>query len=451
MKTTNTFICLGAFILIQSAGLAQGVPNYIDTYVGNGSITVNKIAGSTNQIYSPTDLDFHPTFANMELWVINRSTENLGGNTVTIYDAGEPTQTSVYKKDDNSWHFMSLPTGIAFSENGNWANSTGVYDANHNGGAAFTGPALWSSDMAVYAQPSGGNGSHLDMLHLSPYCQGIAAEVDNIFWVFDGYTNDIVRYDFGGDHGPGGADHDNGKVRRYSDDAVAKDPNNEIVSHLELDANAQWLYVVDHGNQRVIRIDITTGSNLGGTPNYPSPETLAEYAEYTGYTQETVVSGLSKPAGIDIVENRMIVSEYESGEIIIYDISTMPAVELDRIASGYNTVQGVTIGPKGYIWFVDESSRGVYRVEVPNLEVNELTASANFTLFPNPSSGDVQLNVKNKIDATIEVRDLQGKLVTVETISGQTLTMNLNVLPGMYFVTMIADEFNSVTQRLVIK
>ncbi|MFT5780606.1 MAG: hypothetical protein ACI837_003569 [Crocinitomicaceae bacterium] len=450
MKTINTILCLGGFILMQNAAVAQ-VPNYIDSYVGNGSITINQIAGVPNQIYDPMDLDFHPNFANMELWVINRATENTGGNTVIISDAGEPTQTSVYKKDGNAWHFMSLPTGIAFSENGNWASSTGVFDANHNGGAAFTGPTLWSSDLAIYAQPSGGNGSHLDMVHVSPYCQGIASEKDNVFWVFDGYSNDIVRYDFANDHGAGGDYHADAIVRRYSDDAVAKDPNDIIVSHLELDANEQWLYVVDHGNQRVIRIDITTGSDMGGAPNYPSPEALAEYSEYTGYTQETVVSGLSKPAGIDLVGNRMIVSEHESGEIIIYDISTMPAIELDRISTGYSSVQGITIGPKGYIWFVDEDSRGVYRAEVANLGVNDLTITANFDVFPNPSSGDIKIYAKNSIDAIVEVRDLQGKLVSAEAISGQTLTMNLNVRPGMYFVTLIVDEYNSMTQRLVIK
>jgi len=107
------------------------------------------------------------------------------------------------------------------------------------------------------------------MLHVSPDSQGIAAEKDNVFWVFDGYTNDLVRYDFADDHGPGNSYHGDAIVRRYSDDAVAKDPNNEIVSHLILDDNSQWLYVVDHGNQRVIRVDITTGSNQGGEPNYP--------------------------------------------------------------------------------------------------------------------------------------------------------------------------------------
>jgi hypothetical protein len=192
--------------------------------------------------------------------------------------------------------------------------------------------------MTVYAEPSGGNGSHLDMLHASPRCQGIAAEVDNVFWVFDGETNDIVRYDFKEDHGPGNGFHGDAVIRRYSDDAVAKDPNEQIVSHLVLDKNAQWLYVVDHGNGRVIRIDINTGSDQGGTPNYTNPEPVEEYTEYTGYMQETVATGLNKPAGIDVIEDRMIVSDYDSGEITIYDISSMPAQILHVISTGLSSV-----------------------------------------------------------------------------------------------------------------
>ena len=118
-----------------------------------------------------------------------------------FFDAG--FRHPSYKQDGNAWHFMSLPTGIAMSDNGNFATSNGVYDANHDGGSPFTGPTLWSSDMSIYAEPSGGNGSHLDMLHESPYCQGIASETLNRFWVVDGNLGDIVMYDFKADHGPG--------------------------------------------------------------------------------------------------------------------------------------------------------------------------------------------------------------------------------------------------------
>jgi hypothetical protein len=344
---------------------------------------------------------------------------------------------------------MSLPTGIAFSQNGNWANSPGVYDANHNGGSAFTGPALWSSDMTVYAQPSGGNGSHLDMLHQSPECQGIAAEKDNVFWVFDGYTSDIVRYDFAEDHGPGADFHGDAIIRRYSDDAVAKDPNDQIVSHLVLDENAQWLYTVDHGNQRVIRLDINTGSDQGGAPNYPQTETVIEYSEYTGYTQETVITGLDKPAGIDVIDDRMIISEYQTGEIVIYDISTLPAVEIERISTGYTSVQGIKIGPSGKIWFVDYNSNGVYRIESDGLGIAESTI--DFNVYPNPTSGVLNIAHPSINDGNVEVRNINGAIVHTQKAGSNSTVLNLDVVPGMYFVTVETSNGGISTKKVIVK
>ncbi len=425
-----------------------GRPNYIDGYIGQTPVIV-QVAGAAEQVSDPTDLDFHPVLSNNELWITNRGTENSGGSTVTIFDAGGGTQTSTYKQDGNAWHFMSLPTGIAFSQNGNWANSPGVFDANHNGGAAFTGPALWSSDMSIYAEPSGGNGSHLDMLHVSPYSQGIAAEKDNVFWVFDGNTNDLVRYDFAADHGPGNADHADGIIRRYSDDAVAKDPADVIVSHLVMDESSQWLYAVDHGNQRVIRIDITTGSDVGGAPNYPGNEAVAEYTEYTGYTQETVVTGLAKPAGIDIIGNRMVISEYQTGEIVIYDITTLPAVELDRLSTGMSSVQGVKVGPSGRIWFVDGATNGVYKIEANQLGFDEQELS--FEMFPNPTAGNVSISLPTILTGTVEVRDLTGKIVSQNTIDGQNISLQVNAEAGIYFVTITVNGQISEAKKLMVK
>lgn len=426
-----------------------GIPNIIDEYVGAG-FSMEEVAGSSDQINRPTDLDFHPVLTNKELWVCNKGTENSGGSTVTIYDAGQATQSSIYKQDGNAWHFMSLPTGLAFSQNGNFGTSPGVYDANHDGGAAFTGPALWSSDMTIYAEPSGGNGSHLDMLHASPECQGIAAEVDNVFWVFDGYTNDIVRYDFQEDHGPGNDFHGDAIIRRYSDDAVDKDPNEIIVSHLVLDKEQQWLYVVDHGNGRVIRIDINTGSDMGGTPNYNNPEPVAEYSEYTGYTQELVADGLNKPAGIDVIDDRMILSDHDSGEILIYDISTLPAQLLHVIPTGLSSLQGVKIGPEGRIWFVDYDSDGVYVIDSAPLSVSEYSVDVN--VYPNPTSDVVRVRTaQNERLLSIELLDLMGRTVSYTTQVSNAPQVDLRDLSsGMYELRVVTDKGMGV-KRLIKK
>jgi len=424
-----------------------GISNIIDEYVDSPTGIV-EIAGATEDVNLPTDLDFHPVLSNKELWVINKDTENTGGSTVTIYNAGEENQSEIWKRDGNAWHFMSLPTGIAFSENSNFANSPGVYDANHNGGDAFTGPALWSSDMSIYAEPSGGNGSHLDMTHASPYCQGIAYERDNAFWVFDGYSNDIVRNDFVDDHGPGNDYHADAIIRRYADDVVLKDTDDDVVSHLVLHEDEQWLYVVDHGNARVIRIDITTGE-IGGTPEYPDYEGYAEYTMVTGYTQETVVpeGALEEPAGIDVIEDRMIVSEHESGDIIIYDISVIPAVELDRIETGFSSLQGIKIGPEGMIWGVDHDSHSVFMVLPEALSTEEL-AERDIKLYPNPVRD--QLNIRNmEINSFIQVFDAQGKLLLSQNMNTEYGMLNISSLSSGVYTVKIKGDTSLTTRRFL--
>ena len=432
--------------------VGPATPNLIDLYNG-AEVTIESIAGASDGVNLPTDLDFHPTLTSRELWVINKDTEASGGSTVTIYDAGLPEQTSVYKFDVSNWHFMSLPTGIAFSDNGNWASSPGVLDANHspNIAAHFTGPTLWSSDMAIYGEDPGPelNGSHLDALHLSPQCQGVCAEKDNVFWVFDGYNRDLVRYDFAEDHGAGANYHGDGIVKRYSDDTVEKDPDDNVVSHLILDADKKWLYVVDHGNQRVIRIDITTGSDQGDTPQFAMNEPISEYSVYTEYTQETVVTGLDKPAGIDVIGNRMIVSEHESGQIIVYNISTIPAVELYRIETGKTTVQGVKIGPDGRIWFVDQSTHGVFKIESAALGVSEF--SLEMAVYPNPSKGTINVVIDNAAKGVIEVRTVLGQLIKTTAITGPTTQVELEVQAGIYFVQITLEGSKSETKRVVIQ
>ncbi len=436
--------------LSKTIEVGSGTPNIIDTYLSSGT-RADMIGSAVNQLNGPTDLDFHPTLSANELWVINKRNENSGGSTVTFYDAGTSSQYSQHKVDGNSWHFMSLPTGIAFSENTNFANSPGVFDANHNGGQPFTGPALWSSDPNIYAKPSGGNGSHLDMLHQSPECQGIAHEVDNVFWVFDGYNNDIVRYDFAADHGPGNADHSDGIVWRYSQSNVSKDAQNKVVSHLVYDKPTDWLYVVDNDNKRVIRLDAKTGTK-GSTPGFGPFEPLAEYVHIVNYTWETVVdSGLIEPAGIDIIENRMIVSDYATGDIIFYDISSMPAVEMHRINTGAFGIMGVKIGPEGKIWYVDYDGNTVHKLDFSAVGIAE-NLESDIQIYPNPGSGYFNIHGLENADVEVSVYTAGGVLVQSLGQVKSNERIELDLPEGFYLVELNdLSSHTSTTRSLIIK
>jgi hypothetical protein len=387
-------------------------------------------------ISSPTDLDFHPALSRNELWVTNKGTENSGGTTVTIYNAGQPNQDAVFLQDGNAWHFMSLPTGIAFSENYNFATSPGVFNANHQPTNPFTGPTLWSSDPEIYAQPSGGNGSHIDMLHQSPFSQGIAWERDNAFWLMDGYSGDVVRYDFVDDHNPGNDDHSDATIRRYADVTVGRDPQGIVPSHLELDEAKTWLYVVDHANDRVIRININTGVS-GPTPQMPQTEVIEEYSTVTDYTWETVVNtGLDKPCGIIVKGNRMFVSDYGTNEIIVFDISSMPAVELNRIETPAQGIMGIALAPDGKICYVDHLRNEVVKItpDESTVGVTDLK-DQDLKISPNPSNGDFNIYPTPSAETAVELMDASGKLIFKS--SYETLKSNSHQLSdGVYFIRL---------------
>ena len=417
-------------ILVKTINVKDPIPNIIPSYTSiNNTFTYEVIVNSSNQIDQPRDLDFHP---NGDLWITNTGTENSGGSTVKVTNPSMTSQTSLWEQDGNAWHFMSLPSGIAFSNNGNFATSTSVLDANH-GGNYFTGPTLWSSDPLIYAKPSGGNGSHLDMLHASPYSMGIASEKDNIFWVYDDYSNDIVRYDFAEDHGPGNSDHDDGELIRYQGMGLSA-INNDIVNHLVLDANKKWLYFVDGGNKRVLRLDITTGTAIPAPSSFLQQETLASYQKMTGFAwEEVIITGLVQPAGVDIIDNRLVVTDHSNGDIVFYDVNVIPALEIGRIQTNEPGIMGAVIGPNGKLWYANAALDKVVKIEpqtiiIAAIEENQLVLSGN-RIYPNPVSNTLYFTKNANF---VSISDLNGKLISA---NNNINTIDVSMFnKGVYFI-----------------
>ena len=293
-----------------------------------------------------------------------------GGSTVIYFEAGLNNQTSEFRKDAFSSHFMNTASSMAFDDEGFFANSIECRDGNNDPNGLFAGPTLWDADLDVYAMLP--QGSHIDMLHQSPFGVGIEyAGSGNIYWIFDGFHSAIVRYDFATPHAYGGDNHADGMVWRYGEIDVEREDG--ISSHMILDDESGLLYIADTGNQRILKFNTNSGNfdyNLS-----PYGENLAQYwmmenAEWDIYISE----GLDKPSGIDLFEDRLVVGDYASGMIIIYDISANPPVELGSIDTGNeNNIMGVKIGPDQKIWYVNYE-----RDEVIRIDYNILPGDVNF-------------------------------------------------------------------------
>ena len=355
----------------------------------NSPFTISVIQGTESDgLFKPRDLDFHtlPGRTN-ELWVINENSalfdQNFGGSTVTYYNAGSNEQWADYRKDSYSGHFMHTASAISFSDNGGFANTLDVQDANGNPSGYFSGCTLWDSDTTIYARINQNGpllGSHWDMVHQSPFSIGIAAETENIYWLFDGYHNTVAKYNFQEphpDHEHGGEDHSDGIVYRY--DEIDIERVSGLSSHMVLDKETGYLYICDTGNQRIIKMNTNTGIiNYSLTPY---GENIEGYYSMIGVQYETIIdSGLILPTGIDIYDNYLIVSDYSNGDVIFYDLDNLGInQELKRLHTDReNDLMSIKVGPDGTIWYVGTNTNELIQI-IPPLD-GDLNGDNNLTL-----------------------------------------------------------------------
>src|SRR5205807_8215215 len=105
---------------------------------------------------------------------------NNGGNMVIFYDAGKPSQWSEQRHDIYSQHFMIFPTAFAMGspDSGYFTTIGEPLNNTQDPTSTFMGPTMWDSDTTkfarIYQSSSDARlGSHIDMLHQSPYSMGI--------------------------------------------------------------------------------------------------------------------------------------------------------------------------------------------------------------------------------------------------------------------------------------
>lgn len=287
----------------------------------------------------PRDLAFNPDVPG-ELWVVNRKDDS-----VTIFqDMGTADQTSENRIDPFAMHFMEEVSSISFGA-ATWEGSDALtfgtcqesrntyndrYDAND-----FMGPTLWTADLEYFATSNEEAieyltdlfgfytdlGSHLDMLHESPLCMGIAWETENVYWVFDGFNGDIVRYDFVEDHGIGYDDHSDGIISRVADLDVERVP--DVPSHMDIDENTGLLYIADTGNNRILVLDPSTGDE-GDRLSKVEPGT--DHHELVGVTHGTLINGdtidgMEMPSGLEIVDGTLLITDNATGYIFAFTLS----------------------------------------------------------------------------------------------------------------------------------
>ena len=338
--------------------------------LGNGdnsasSVTFTVIANAANGLDQPRDLAFNPMKPN-ELWIVNFADDS----TLIVPDAPSEVRSYIKRIDGYALHFMEEVTAIDFGQNETTIGVDGTFATcgesrnTYNGqapGNDFTGPSLWSSDLSVYAaQNPHGLGSHLDMLHNTPLCMGIAHETGNRYWTVGGLHKSIDLYDFELDDGIGNDDHLDGKTWRYATGEIGYEPG--VGSHLALDSTTKMLYIADPANGRVVRLDTASGTEGQLQQGLETPVQIMEGAILGDFVNDVEI--LEKPSGIELFSDLLFVSDNATGTLLAFDLQGNLVNHLETgLSSG--SLGGFTFGPDGKLYFVDTAGNQVLRVDVP--------------------------------------------------------------------------------------
>jgi hypothetical protein len=239
----------------------------------------------------------------------------------------------------------------------------------------FMGPSLWTSDPEIFGESNpeaaaylsnlwgmvADLGSHIDMLHETPLCMGMAWETDNVYWVFNGYHGAINRVDFQDDHGPGWDDHDDGIISRYVSGEVSRVP--DVPSHLEMDPTTAFLYIADTGNNAIKVLDTTSGTRGG---NLFSQEPRVDHFTMDDAAVWTLIDGsehgMVQPSGLAIVEDTLLVTDHGTGVIHAFDLEGNPIDWVDT-GLGEGALMGIIARSLDDIWVIDAKDDRVLRLQ----------------------------------------------------------------------------------------
>jgi DNA-binding beta-propeller fold protein YncE len=326
--------------------------------------------------YLPTALAWNPN-TDDELWVtLSRPSagqcmeadpgsvacDRLWGEMAIVRRATRAAPSTEVKMDANAWHFMRNPRQLAWGTRGLLATCGEARTANYEDDATpYNGPVLWDSDPALFGAPydPDRNGTHVDMLHETPYCMGIAHEQDNVYWTFNGDAGALDRYDFNEPHAPGGEDHGDGALWRFAEGELLRVP--EVPSHLAYDARRKLVFAADTGHGRVVALDATSGTADGDVTTYDPIETHTRMSGAT-LTEVLAPGELEAPSGLAFHEGVLFVTDHATGRIVALLPNGEILRELDT-GLGPNALAGIAIGRDGKAYVTDMATRRVLRID----------------------------------------------------------------------------------------
>ena len=179
------------------------------------------------------------------------------------------------------------------------------------------------------------------------------------------------------------------------------------------------------------------GNGMNGTipTNYIYPGSLTNPSEWSQVSENSSTAG-SRMLGISeaytIYPNQSICYDYA----VLYNRSGSNNIE--------NAVGLIDLSTQVQSFFDSQVDYNCQNIGLGTVE----SVITNFEMYPNPSNGTITLQSGNDFEVTIY--SVNGEVIYVNSNINSTLSLNLDIPTGIYFVKVIENEV-TFTKKLVIR
>jgi len=149
---------------------------------------------------------------------------------------------------------------------------------------------------------------------------------------------------------------------------------------------------------------------------------------------------IREPVGSGIFIQPLTISSYTIFSIdIIYTSSDTADTAIITLLSGSLT------NPPGSVLFVDDLSFSFPLS--PPVNVEEVSSSRAFTVFPNPASEELRISTPDPKAVLLELRDNSGRMVLKVPVSGQETQLIVKELANGTYMYLLVDDVGNYIQR----
>jgi len=202
-------------------------------------------------------------------------------------------------------------------------------------------------------------------------------------------------------------------------------------------------------SQFIAKFYINNGISFSLLPNTPFPGKFVHSSSFADFNNDGNIDLLH----VGNSSNGLIGHIYEnqgSNNFILADSTLSGSYNGSNIVADLNGDNKMDIVTTGTSFTFPSRAPKIYFNQSATVSVNELNDDVDIIIFPNPSSGLINIKINSPSPTDIEIYDVTGRVILSDTFFGNIWNTQLNEGPGIYLMRLRTDK-KVFTSKITLK